>query len=119
MKSNDLTQLFSFYKWHEIVKSLLFAKVIGFIILLPFFALTFNLMLIYIRFLYMFLLILSGLFSLYFSLVIYITLLTVANYHDEKPLDPKSFTWHYGVPTSIAVFFICALAIILLTPYFI
>ncbi|MFH5880790.1 MAG: hypothetical protein ACNA7U_02945 [Candidatus Izemoplasmataceae bacterium] len=119
MNSSKLETLFKTFKWHEILRSIVFSLIVSFIIILPFLLFTINILLLYIRFVYPVLLLLSMIISVYFSLVTYITLKTLSNYNELVYINTLDITFKYGVPTSVFIFALNAIFIIIFTPYFI
>ncbi|MFP4287291.1 MAG: hypothetical protein ACLFRI_06280 [Candidatus Izemoplasmataceae bacterium] len=104
-------------QWFNLVKSILFSLVVGFVLILPLLALWINLLILYIRFLDWFLLLISLTLSLLPLIGINVTIITY-NHYLVKPIDNKHYLLKYGVPVSVFMFIFNGLLIITLTPIF-
>ncbi len=116
-----MKKLIRTYTKGALVKSLLFSVIISLFIIAPFVALTINLLLIYIRFVYLYLVIIALLFSGFGVLMSYFFYQTLKTYPKQ---DAQDVNMHYlfkieSIVTSTIIFFISIILILIIAPTYI
>lgn len=121
MYKSEVKKLLTTYTKGALLKSLLFSVILSLVIIAPFIALTINLLLLYIRFAYMYLVIIALLFAGLGALTSHFFYQTLITYPKQ---ESHAINMHYlckveSIVSSSIIFIISIILILIIAPTYI
>ncbi|MFW6319084.1 MAG: hypothetical protein ACOC1L_02755, partial [Bacillota bacterium] len=109
------------YKTSALIKSLLFSVLISLLIIAPFVAISINLLLLYIRYAYLYLVIIALLFSGFSVLISYFFYQTIMTYprQDSQDVNMRYLFKIDSIVSSSLIFIISIILILMIAPTYI
>ncbi|MFW5842082.1 MAG: hypothetical protein ACOCU2_02200 [Bacillota bacterium] len=121
MYKREVKKLMTTYKTSALIKSLLFSVLISLLIIAPFVAISINLLLLYIRYAYLYLVIIALLFSSFSVLISYFFYQTIMTYprQDSQDVNMRYLFKIDSIVSSSLIFIISIILILMIAPTYI
>lgn len=121
MYKSEVKKLMTTYKKSALLKSLLFSVILSLLIIAPFVALTINLLLLYIRFAYLYLVIIALLFAGLGVLISYFFYQTIITYprQDSQDVNMRYLFKIESIISFSIIFIISIILILIIAPTYI